>query len=1012
MSSLLDSEGFGAESINSSNALTESGSESSSLSDVENSLRPLLGDRFDGLLDIDNLIERVTARISYVNYLLGDLRVIDTDDSIGIDRFLKFAASAFEAGHTILQSDVPIPSGVPTEVIAGYVERFNRTMTYWSHGIFSIEDVPTGQSTDFLAIPTIAELAQRVMGPLDAPAELAQQIIDSDTAIIENVLQAYTEILAEQQEQVDGVCATIKLRVEQELVMSRSSFLGTFELEPTAHSLENVKLSLVITDSEGNVVANSVFGITNSLLTGIRALDGTDSLDLGEKLKAEFDFLPSLLAAVTGPTRYEIGGVLSFMDEGKQVDIDITPVEINVLPQAELIINYFQERNVIADDPFTEAVESASPFLLGVQVHNVGKGAASDLRIESAQPKILDNQKGLLVDFSILGSEINGVAKSGGGLTVDFGTIGAGEAQNGAWFMEGSVQGKFVEYSASFEHLNALGIPELSLIREVHIHELIHGGDMDGDGKLDFFTNEHADPKDQGDTIFLSNGAQQDVATVEASVASTSVVGKIMTVSLNVEGSSSDWHYLEALTANSSYKVNSVTRADGSVLKSGQYWFTDRTFTNEALRPVYEDKLHIVDDKATSTYTVIFEKVGDVLAPVTIEAGIDAAVVEGTVYTRKIAIVDGEDNGAAGWSYLVNYGDGSSVVSGTTTVPEISLSHKYVDGPNSLVVAVTVTDITGETVTDSFNLTINNQAPTLTLSGAVEVAEDVNYTLNLGDVKDPGTDTVKKYVVHWGDGIDTDTTVGGSVIHSYANPGNYAIKVDLSDEDGSYLAVATKNLKVVPVIKLGDATGRPTLADPNVWAPFWTNPKVGITHKADITDAKESWSAVQLNAVAPTTFAGGDLSNGELGVSGRNAATSTTQQEIQGKEGLRFVLTEAASKVVLNLTQFYVDDDANTSNYNEAGRVQLLNSVGVMLKELVFTADSVAGAKQVSLQSDVAFTSVILTAGSYDNAHNFVFGAYNNDSGTMATAPYTLSGGLHGSDFLVDSVELTLVGVA
>ncbi|BBO92723.1 hypothetical protein [Desulfosarcina ovata] len=61
-------------------------------------------------------------------------------------------------------------------------------------------------------------------------------------------------------------------------------------------------------------------------------------------------------------------------------------------------------------------------FNLGGRVSNNGYCTAHDLRIESAQPKIKENELGLLVGFEITGATVNGSATSSS-LLVDFGDI-------------------------------------------------------------------------------------------------------------------------------------------------------------------------------------------------------------------------------------------------------------------------------------------------------------------------------------------------------------------------------------------------------------------------------------------------------------------------------------------------------------------------------------------------------------------------------------------------------------
>src|SRR5204862_2609825 len=65
------------------------------------------------------------------------------------------------------------------------------------------------------------------------------------------------------------------------------------------------------------------------------------------------------------------------------------------------------------------------------------------------------------------------------------------------------------------------------------------------------------------------------------------------------------------------------------------------------------------------------------------------------------------------------------------------------------------------------------------------------YSLTLGAVTDPGTDTVADYLVHWGDGQSDTYHSTGVKTHTYADgPSNHPITVDLTDEDGSFLNAA------------------------------------------------------------------------------------------------------------------------------------------------------------------------------------------------------------------------------
>jgi hypothetical protein len=109
------------------------------------------------------------------------------------------------------------------------------------------------------------------------------------------------------------------------------------------------------------------------------------------------------------------------------------------------------------------------------------------------------------------------------------------------------------------------------------------------------------------------------------------------------------------------------------------------------------------------------------------------------------------------------------------------------DGPAGLTtVTITATDTGGLTASTTFTLTVNNVAPTIAISGAGSSNEGATYTLMLGALTDPGSDTVTQYRVHWGDGSSDTYTTAGAKTHAYDGPATMAITVDLVDEDGTH----------------------------------------------------------------------------------------------------------------------------------------------------------------------------------------------------------------------------------
>ncbi len=126
------------------------------------------------------------------------------------------------------------------------------------------------------------------------------------------------------------------------------------------------------------------------------------------------------------------------------------------------------------------------------------------------------------------------------------------------------------------------------------------------------------------------------------------------------------------------------------------------------------------------------------------------------------------------------------------------------DGPDqSQIVAWSVGVGDGAfTLKPSFVMTITDVPPTVIITGPDTVAAGVLYDITLGDVVDPGQDTMVDCNLYWGDGTSDDcfSAVGGGILgHIYGtNYGNPTLTVVVTDEDGDHVA-ASKTLTVTGV---------------------------------------------------------------------------------------------------------------------------------------------------------------------------------------------------------------------
>lgn len=405
-----------------------------------------------------------------------------------------------------------------------------------------------------------------------------------------------------------AVCARVRLQLSQDIALTRNAFKGTLILENNSGAaLTGIQLDLDFRNA-ANESAAGLFGVRGPTLSGLTGVTGSGTLANNSSGSAEYIFIPTLDAAPLAPTSYYIGGTLRYTENGQQITIQLLPGSITVLPEARLTLDYFQQRDVYSDDPFTPEIEPAEPFALGLRIRNSGAGEARNFRINSAAPRIIENEKGLAIEFQLLGARVNNEPLNPS-FNLNVGSIVPGTSKTVIWDMTSTLQGKFIDYRATFEHLDALGGLSLSLIDSVRIHEMIHvvRSDRAGDDTLpDFLVNDSPDPDNLPDVVYLSDSTTGAVALATSPL----IDGPATTNDLQVQLTAtmpSGFVYLRIPNPGPDFRLVSVRRSDGKQLILGaNAWTTDRTFPASQTSVVREKLLHLFDHNSTGSYTLNF----------------------------------------------------------------------------------------------------------------------------------------------------------------------------------------------------------------------------------------------------------------------------------------------------------------------------------------------------------------------------------------------------------------------
>lgn len=567
------------------------------------------------------------ADIARTIELFGDsiwIQCDDTELSTFIDMFILYAKDEISYESLCRYK----PHDVSNNNLSLFIERWNNT----------INNV---DSENKISIEKYDEYGKVINSVL-------QYAIDNGyLSMMDMYEEAEEKVIANLNEASKTVCSTITLQIKQKMVMTRQAFRGTLTVfnghETTA--MTDMKLTLNVTNrSTGQVATSHEFQINAESLDGF-----TGKLDLGSGWSlaanttgtATILFIPTKYAAPDEPVEWSFGGTLSYIDPftGLEVTRELYPVTLTVKPSPELDLTYFMQRDVYGDDPMTlDVVEPMKPAEFALLINNKGNGDATNVRMVTQQPEIIENEKGLYIDFELISSQVNGndaALSFGQSIANDFGTIPAHSQAYAQWWLQSSLLGHFTEYKVETTHVTSYGNENLSLLDEVTIHELIHGFTVKNDGDKPvrgFLVNDIADTQDLPDAVYFTDATQQ-----EAYIASGANIVKQSDTEyvMNVDASNAGWNYGSLLDpTNGKQKLVKVTRADGTEVSVDNVWQTDRTL-RDGKDPLYENRLHFVGNMATTgeTFYLTFEARPELELAVESFAGVPE---EGTVLKEQL----------------------------------------------------------------------------------------------------------------------------------------------------------------------------------------------------------------------------------------------------------------------------------------------------------------------------------------------------------------------------------------
>ncbi|ODS24337.1 hypothetical protein AB835_04010 [Candidatus Endobugula sertula] len=523
----------------------------------------------------------------------------------------------------------------------------------------------------------------------------------------------------------ETVCAEVKIEIAQELTIERQAFEATLKIENTLadKTIENIHVVVEFKDELGETViatnnpddTTAKFFIRINHLDGINDISGNGTLAGGQTANATWLIIPAPGASdgVSSGKLYFVGATFNYRLDGVEGAIEVAPDTIYVKPMPLLTLDYFLPFDVFADNPLTtDVIEPIEPFTLGIRIQNNGNGLGRSIKIESAQPEIVENEQELLIDFTLLNSYVQDEPINNS-LLMMFGDIPAGESKMGRWNMQTTLSGRFKEFTAEYSHADELGGELTSLIEAANTHTLIRDVVVDAPGRdnvKDFLAYE------------LSSGAG-DIYIYESNSTTSPVTNQSGSATLSNNAttlhfsSTSGFVYAQVTDPYSGAKeIDRVIRNDGKQISTDNVWFS-KSYNKASKELSYH--LNIFDVNSSGQYALSYTDPEIIPNPPVLQFIPLKTTYEGNTIAFLVEATDADGttptiaaSGLPEGANFVDQNDGTGVLSWTPSVGQegnYEFQIEASDGELNAYQTVTIVvnselDIDGDGLLDSWEL--------------------------------------------------------------------------------------------------------------------------------------------------------------------------------------------------------------------------------------------------------------------------------------------------------------------
>ena len=571
--------------------------------------------------------------------------------------------------NTSLYSDDQVDS------LQHLVIRTNRTTYYYSLGIYTLNDAQI-RFNQTLPLPTLDWYMNNPF-TVYPPAEYSQFDFVYDDQLtrllplvgaeyndtinrgygtvwdeVESTSNSYDIALSVQQA---AVCASLSITLtKQTLTATLEDFIATLTVDNAQQTnLTNFYIAILIfgLNDTTNDTSTSLFDITLDSASGLfGGINGSGVISSMSSATMQWTILPLIGAAPASvAVVYQVAAQMFYSQDGIAYSVPLLPVAIVVHPPPQLQLHYFTPVIVYGDDPFTAIVEPSVSFAVGLLLNNVGFGPCLSLSLASSAPVIRENDRGLLVSFSLLSVVLNGsLQPSAGSLTA--GTIEPQSVLDYRDIFKCSLMGTFLNYSVTFSESLASGDRRLSIVSALSRHNLFQAVYIPSlNNQVAYFADDQLDPSQPltdpfsipvPDTLWTTSHSGTVISTSVAAmidnascVWSADITNMTLTVTVPTQQTSSayfrcsppifastiildgiyglpeQWRLIAAQAITHFPFVSIPVMNDSTA--AGNVWFTHRNVYLDNLPTLDETYVHIFDAQQSSgmqnqTYQLIF----------------------------------------------------------------------------------------------------------------------------------------------------------------------------------------------------------------------------------------------------------------------------------------------------------------------------------------------------------------------------------------------------------------------